>query len=213
MNENKLNKTYLRTIQYWFEDGIAELGIGGLFLLLGIYFYLQATLENGFLADLLSASFVLIFIGGWYLAQYFIRSLKERITFPRTGYVAYKFDKNNKKILRIALAIIVGALVSAALLMFFSSRPLGIDNIMPAATGLAIAIVLGVMGLYTGLPRFYIPAVFSLLCGVGLTMSGIENILGTAFAYLATALVLLVTGAIVFRRYLNTNPAPADGQQ
>ena len=65
MNENKLNKTYLRTIQYWFEDGIAELGIGGLFLLLGIYFYLQATLENGFLADLLSASFALIFIGGW----------------------------------------------------------------------------------------------------------------------------------------------------
>ncbi len=213
MNENRLKKTQLRTIQYWFEDGIVELGIGGLFLLLGIYFYLQATLENKYWVEQLSASFVLVFVVGWYLIDSFIRSAKERITFPRTGYVAYKPDKNNKKLLRLVLAMIVGVLVSAGLLVMFSSRPLGIDNMLPAATGLTIAIVLGVMGFYTSLPRFYIPAVFGLLCGVGLTMSGSENILGTTFVYLATAFVLIITGAIIFRRYLKVNPAPADGQQ
>ncbi len=212
MNENKLNKTYLRTIQYWFEDGIVELGIGGLFLLLGIYFYLQATLENQLWVEQLSASFALVFILGWYLINSFIRSAKERITFPRTGYVAYKPDKSNKKLVRLVLAIIVGVLVSAGLLVVFSSRPLAIDNLLPAATGLTIAIVLGVMGFYTSLPRFYIPAVFGLLFGIGLTMSGSGNILGTAFLYLATALVLIITGAIIFSRYLKANPTPADQQ-
>jgi hypothetical protein len=212
MNEKTLNKTYLRTIQYWFEDGIVELGMGGMFLLLGIYFYLEATLKDSYLAEQLSAAFLLIFLGGWYLMGKFIRSAKERITFPRTGYVAYKLDKGNKKYLRLALALIVGMLVSGALLMLLSSRPLGIDNLLPASTGLVIAIVLGVMGSSTGLPRFYLLAVFGLLCGIGLTMSGIENDLGTAFVYLATAVVLLISGAIVFRRYLKTNPAPTDEQ-
>src|SRR4051812_38291481 len=123
LDENKLNKTYLRTIQYWFEDGIVELGIGGLFLLLGIYFYLQATLENKLWVEQLSASFALVFILGWYVIDSFIRSAKERITFPRTGYVAYKPDMSNKKYVRLVLAIIVGALVAVGLLMVFSSRP------------------------------------------------------------------------------------------
>jgi hypothetical protein len=213
MNENKLGKIHLRTIQYWFEDGIVEMGMGGLFLLLGVYFYLQATLKNGFWAELLSGAFVLIFIGGWFLAGNFIRSAKERITFPRTGYVAYKPDRANKKFLRLALAMIAGALISGALLVLLSERPLGIDNLMPAATGLTIAIVLGVLGVYTGLLRFLIPAVFSLLCGIGLTASGIDNTLGGAFVYLASALVLIITGALVFRRYLQANPAPTEALQ
>src|SRR5215212_191695 len=146
LDENKLNKTYLRTIQYWFEDGIVELGIGSLFLLLGIYFYLQATLENKVWVEQLSASFALVFILGWYLIDSFIRSAKERITFPRTGYVAYKPDKSNKKLVRLVLAIVVGVLVSAGLLVVFSSRSLPIDNLLPAATGLTITLVLGVMG-------------------------------------------------------------------
>jgi len=212
LDENKLNKTYLRTIQYWFEDGIVELGIGSLFLLLGIYFYLQATLENKVWVEQLSASFALVFILGWYLIDSFIRSAKERITFPRTGYVAYKPDKSNKKLVRLVLAIVVGVLVSAGLLVVFSSRSLPIDNLLPAATGLTITLVLGVMGFYTRLPRFYLPAVFGLLCGVGLTMSGSENTLGTAFLYLATAFVLIIIGAIIFSRYLKANPVPADQQ-
>ena len=213
MNDNKLSKTYLRTIQYWFEDGIVELGIGGLFLLLGIYFYLQATLENKVLAEQLSAACALVFVVGWLLIDSFIRSAKERFTFPRTGYVAYKLDKNNKKLVLLVVTIIVGGLVAAALLVVFSSRPLGTDNMMPAATGLSIGIMLGVMGFYTSLPRFYIPAVFGLLCGTGLTMSGIGNNLGTAFLYLAMAFILSITGAITFSRYLKANPAPVDGQQ
>jgi hypothetical protein len=209
MNENTLNKTHLRSIQYWFEDGIVELGVGGLFLLLGIYFYLQATLEIKFLAELLSGAFALVFIGGWYLVGRFIRSAKEHITFPRTGYVAYKRDEKAKKPLRLALAMIVGALVSGGVIVLITRHPLGMD-FMPTITGLAIAIVLGLIGFRTHLPRFYLPAVFGLLCGIGLTVNSIGNILGIALLYLATAIVLLISGVVVFRHYLKTNPAPTD---
>ena len=55
------NKTLLRSIQYWFEDGIVEIVMGGMFLLVGIYFYLQVVMENSRLAEWLTASFTLFF--------------------------------------------------------------------------------------------------------------------------------------------------------
>ena len=212
MNEETINKAQLRGIQYWFEDGLAEIGTGSLFLLLGLYFYLQATLEKGFLAELLGGAFILIFLGGWYLSGRFVRTVKERITFPRTGYVAYQRNKNSKKPLRLALTLIMGAFFSSALIMLVSKRPLGMD-IMPIANGLTIALVFELMGFRTGLPRLYLPAAIGLLCGLGLSLNGTGNIIGVALDYMATALTLIVSGIFVLRHYLNANPAPAQAQQ
>lgn len=209
MNEKTLNKVHLRAIQYWFEDGLAELGLGGFFLLLGLYFYLQTTLKNDFLLGLLAATFLLIFLGGWYLTGRFVRAAKEKITFPRTGYVAYKSNPKRHKPLRLALAMLVSALISAGLIGLNAQRPLGLD-LLPAATGLGMAIVLGLIGFRTRLPRFYLPALFGLLCGISLTLSGYENLFGIALLYLACALVLGLSGTIVFSRYLRTHPAPSE---
>ncbi len=43
MNKNsEIDRLTKRPIQYWFEDGIGELITGGLFVLIGVYHFLQA---------------------------------------------------------------------------------------------------------------------------------------------------------------------------
>jgi hypothetical protein len=212
MNEETIHKAQLRGIQYWFEDGLAEIGTGGLFLLLGLYFYLQATLEKFFWGELLSGAFILIFLGGWYLAGRFVRTVKERITFPRTGYVAYQRNKNRKRPLRLALTLITASLFSGASIVLVSKRPLGMD-IMPIVNGLTIAFVFGLMAFRTGLARLYLPAAIGLLCGLALSLNGTGNITGLALDYMATAFTLIASGVIVLRRYLNSNPGPEQAQQ
>lgn len=208
MERNKLNHTLLRTIQYRFEDGIVELVMGGIFLLAGIYFYLQAVMENSQLADLLSASFILIFIGGWYLMQYSIRSLKERITFPRTGYVAYR-KRQGSRIFRIIGAFGIALLTGG--LLAFSQIKVGPEwNLVPAFSGLVIAIVLGLVGFQAALPRFYVLAGISLILGGVFAPVQLGHDLAVAAYCGAMGVVLLVSGGAILRHYLHQNPAQAE---
>ena len=130
MENDTLKKTLLRTIQYRFEDGIIELVMATMFLLAGIYFYLLAVIENNQLAEIIAASFGVIFIGVWYLAQYLIRSLKERITFSRTGYVAYREGQVKRSVL-VILAIVF-AISLVGLLAFSQIKTSPEWNLMPA---------------------------------------------------------------------------------
>jgi len=208
MERNKLNNTLLRSIQYRFEDGIIELVMGGIFLLAGIYFYLQTVMANSQLADVLTASFALVFIGGYYLMQYSIRSLKERITFPRTGYVAYRNGSGSRVVWIIAafgIAVLTGGLLA------FSQIKTGPEwNLLPPFSGLVIAIVLGLIGLQTALPRFYGLAGISLVLGGAFAKIGLSNNLSTAAFCGAMGVVLLVSGGAVLRHYLRKNPAPTE---
>ena len=208
MESNKLNNTLLRSIQYRFEDGIIELVMGGIFLLAGIYFYLQAVMANSQLADVLTASFALVFIGGYYLMQYSIRSLKERITFPRTGYVAYRNGSGSRVVWIIAafgIAVLTGGLLA------FSQIKTGPEwNLLPPFSGLVIAIVLGLIGLQTALPRFYGLTGISLVLGGAFAKIGLSNNLSTAAFCGAMGVVLLVSGGAVLRHYLRQNPAPTE---
>jgi hypothetical protein len=64
MEKDTWNKTLLHTIQYRFEDGIIELVMGMMFLLVVIYFYLMATMDNSQLAEVLPASIGMLLICG-----------------------------------------------------------------------------------------------------------------------------------------------------
>jgi len=208
MEKDTWNKTLLRTIQYRFEDGIIELVMGMMFLLVGIYFYLTATMENSQLAEVLTASFVLLFIGGWYLMQYLIRSLKERITFSRTGYVAYRKGQGKRSV-RIIAAIVI-AVLTGGLLVFAQIKTPQEWNLLPAFSGLVIAIILGLMGLQSELPRFYILAVISLILGGVFVPINLSNDLATASYCGAIGVVLLISGGTILRQYLLKNPAQTE---
>ena len=98
-----------RPIQYWFEDGLGELLTGSLFSIMGLFFLIQGWTTNsivGYLAGILGM--VAIGAGPW-LSRFFLKKLKEKVIYPRTGYVKFTTLKRSRRILTGIVAIVVSS--------------------------------------------------------------------------------------------------------
>ena len=130
-NDVNLNKLAKRPIQYWFEDGIGEFVMGVLYFLIGVNFYLQATITFPQIIAILSLVSVLIIGGGVIITRKLIGRIKEHIIYPRTGYVSYPKRPRKTKI-----AILIVSLVAVTVFtIFFAealvSKILTLTNITP----------------------------------------------------------------------------------
>ncbi len=210
---DELKRSQLRAIQYYYVDGSFEFGFGLLSLIMSVYFYVDAHVQvQSWLSALVEASLVLVIIGGGYLIKALVRKLKERVTWPRTGYVAYEKKQGPKQGWRILLGMVIGGLVAALTAVLVTIPHPGLA-LMPAFSGILMGIVLAVIAWRTAIVRFYLLALLSASVGVALAFSGLENIPGLIVFYAALALVLFLAGACVLRSYLHQNPAPQDGVQ
>jgi hypothetical protein len=202
MINHDINQLARRTRRYWFTDGLAELVAGLAFLLLGGYFYLQVALpEDSIFSNLLQASLVLIVIGYVFIGKRVLSILKDRLTYPRTGYVEYSPPAKRHRYISAGLAILMAALVAGLIV----SSPAALDW-LPALTGLIVAAVWTVTAARVGLFRYYLLAVVSFGLGLLFSLLGFGDILGVAYFYTAAGFVLLASGGIVLFRYIRDNP-------
>lgn len=209
MMSHDLKEPGLRAVRYWYVDGTFELAFGGLCLLLAVYFYAQAALADSWMAALMSGLLVLVLIGGGYLVSRLTRAVKERLTYPRTGYVSYQHERGRRRGLRIAVTFVASALIAGLLVLFVAGRANGFE-LVPGVTGLIFGAVIALIGSRAALPRFYLLAVLSLVFGAELSVSGLSAGLGLAAFYGALSLVLFTFGGVTLWRYLRHNPAPAE---
>ena len=86
-----IRKIKLDASRYWFEDGLSEITLGMLFLIIGLVLQAETLIPPGSFLSGLNAltSFILVF-GGIWLVRRVIRFLKDRLIYPRTGYVGYR---------------------------------------------------------------------------------------------------------------------------
>ena len=214
-----LEQKQLRTLQYWYVDGTFEFSMGGLCLLLALYFYALAKFEETWLGGLLSSGMVLVIIFGSMGVNWLVMRMKEQVTFPRTGYVAYKRTRGPK---RIAALVVIGlvagltaSLVSLAAIKFgfetlmWLGRPFTF-NWMPGISGLLLALAIVFLTIRTRIPRFLLTAALSLVIGTALMFIGGEMNLSLAMFYGGMGLALLVIGALVLQGYLRSAP-PVEG--
>ena len=76
MND-ELEHVVQRTRQYWFSDGLVELSVGGTFIILGLYFYIQSILPSESLVLLaIQAGFVFLLFGVIFLSRYVVNKFK-----------------------------------------------------------------------------------------------------------------------------------------
>ena len=205
MNDN-INYHVQKTRQYWHIDGLAELVAGGIFLFLGAYFFaLSALPPNSLLNTLLQAGFALIFIGSLLLGKRLVATLKARLTFPRTGFVAYRPPTNRSRWISAGLAFLMATLVVALM----ATAPASLAW-MPAITGLIVGGAWLIFASRLGLPRFFLLAIASLVFGIGLSLTGLGDILGLAIYYALMSLTLLLSGGLTLRSYLKQAPAPQE---
>jgi hypothetical protein len=197
--DNKLKKSGQRAVQYWWADGLAELSGGVICLLLAGLFYLLTLVAWTPLTNLVF--FLIAFGGGYAIRRVFLR-IKERSTYPRTGYVAPKSARED----RVGLAVaIIFTILLMALMLYLTLNGTQSMKWMPAITGLILAFSFGLAGSRTGLWRLYFLAIFCLMAGFGLSISGFGDFAGTAILLVLTSLVLFTFGGLTRWTYLHHN--------
>jgi hypothetical protein len=197
MND-EIQQVVKRTRQYWFTDGFVEISMGGIFLILALYFYLQSVLPpESLILLILQAGFILVIFGTLFLGKRLVNRLKSRVTFPRSGYVAYQVPSNKQRILSMGIALVIAALIAG----LFITTPTSL-NWIPAITGFIVAIVWLISGARVGLIRFFVLSVVSMVLGTGLSLSGLETYFSLSIYYAAMGLSLILSGTLTLANYL-----------
>jgi len=194
-----------RTVQYWYVDGFFEIAFGLFCLVFAAYLYLEELLQGTWLAVPVSVLLVAVILGMSWLINRLVRSWKERITFPRTGYVSYRREQSRNDIRWNLLTLVVVGAVSALFLFWFLRMGVRLLFI-PLITGVSFCAMMAIVGWRSGLRRFFYQAGWSLLCGLALAFSPLNDYAALAVCFLAIGLVMLMCGIFVLRVYLRRNP-------
>jgi hypothetical protein len=202
--ESQVERAIQRTKRYWYEDGLVEIAAGILFVVLGALFFAEATASPGaFLGGFSAIGLPIVLIGGGEVARRVVSSLKERVTYPRTGYVEYPRPGRRPS----GLAFAVGAALAALIGALAVSQPIT-RGMIPALQGILIGAAWAWFGYTLGLRRFLAVACLSAVVGVAAAYVGLGDTLGSAAYFAALGAALAVSGGLTLSNYLaRTQPA------
>ncbi len=199
MGEN-ITKAQERAIQYWFLDGLAEISAGLICFILAALFILWQVVP------LTRWGLFIFFIPAFAVSfglRLLIQKIKERTTYPRTGYVAPLSGMENKRAFIIAIVFTTILLIINYYLTTHGQTALLWS---PGVAGLTFAFVFAWTGYLTALRRFYFTAIFNLFIGAALVFLGIGYFSGVAILTGLTGVILLFSGVQVRRAYFRLNP-------
>ncbi|MEJ2597174.1 MAG: hypothetical protein P8Z00_02515 [Anaerolineales bacterium] len=195
-----------RTRRYWYVDGLAELFIGLLLLVVGLLVLAPDLLPPGSWQRLIAvASLVVIIVGGAQLGGRLVRAVKTHLTYPRTGYVNYRKPSRQRRLRNFLIMIPIAALWTALILILGNA----LIAWVPLIDGLVLGAILWIAG--RGLLRFYLLAGLSMIVGGILAYLQIGGILGQMVFNSIMGLSLAVSGAITLIHYLRQTSVPEDG--
>ncbi|MSP11656.1 MAG: hypothetical protein EXR62_01730 [Chloroflexi bacterium] len=199
-----IDKMVQRVNRYWYEDGIGEIFAGFLLVLIGLTFWLQGIVPSGSpLAAVSALAFPVVVIGGMWIGNRLVKGVKNRLIYPRTGYVSYQRPNSGSS---RWLTGVIGAFMAALVALLFVTYPISLLW-LPALQGLLVGIFLIYLGNKVNLIRFYLLAAISTLIGAILSLHGVGDPMGSA-AYFACMGIVLATsgGGALYRYFQQTRP-------
>lgn len=199
-----------RTQRYWYEDGIWEIGFGLVNALLGSFYLLIARLNwDGPLSILLVVLQMAVLLGLFLSINRVVTFLKERITYRRTGYVAYRQPANSTRLKKGLLTGFFAAGI-AALVGGLAAIPQAASR-MPLVVSIILAGTLIFIGYRFGLARLYIVAALTIGWGYVLSLYQLRDLYSTGAFFAGFGTLVLLSGLITLLIYLRrTHPATED---
>jgi hypothetical protein len=209
MIKNDIDKVIQRTHRYWYEDGLNEIGTGCIFILCGLSLLMMYSVPPGsLLSPVLAAGFVILVAFGGLFVSRAVKAVKNRVTFPRTGYVSYRRPGSSGRPYVIGASVgIVLAVLGIILSKVHAPTWLGSIAIVQ---GLILGAGLLYMGYRLGLTRFYALAFLSALIGVVVALNGFDEALGSAAYFGEMGFVLTASGLFTLRTYLSQTQPPVE---
>ncbi len=201
--KSNMDQIQRRTVGYWFDDGLVDLFVGGVFLLLGAFFTGSGLFQRGFITALtVGIGQPLIILVGFLVGKKVIPLLKEKYIYPRTGYVAYRERSKVSRRRRIVIALVSGAVTSAAILLVLPNVG---EALIWFISGIMIAAFIVFLGLRTGLIRYLILAGIAILIGAFVSIIGIVEPFQAALFYGLFGLTWAIQGGLSLAGYLGRN--------
>ena len=197
------------TRRYWYIDGLVEI-MGGISMICLTFSYtLISTINNSLIRNLAFAlGQPLIILMGAFLVNKIVNFLKQRLTFPRTGYLSYKKPQDAKQLSRKWKALVVGALSGVMFSVLFKLIP---ERFLPMICAFFIALFPAYLGYFLGVRRFFIIAGITMLLGASITYWAPPA--QTAFSLLLGGIggVWFLSGLFAFLVYMHhTTPKQGD---
>ena len=207
MKDEQLDQVTKRTASYWYVDGLAELGTGFVFLVLGV-FYLALTRfpPAGIAAVAVGIGQPLIILLGVFGVSRVVRRLKERITFPRTGYVSYRRPPASKRRKTAMMAAMLAAVIAMLVTLAFARVEQARIWLLAGVLGALVPVM---FGFRLGLPRFYVIAGCMVVWSIVINFLPVfSEMMYSVLFYGGLGVIVTGSGAITLLRYLrNTRPA------
>ncbi len=204
---NEIKSLMRKTQRYWFKDGFYDLGFGAFILAVGLLFVVQALTPPGSPLWLVwGLGGPALLIGGAFLMSKVVRRLKERITYPRTGYVRYERPHGLSRLGRALAAAILSAGIAMAIII--SQRNwLSLTVVL----GFVYAATFTYVGLRFSLMRYLVLAAWSLLLGLALAPLSLATDPAGAVFHLGTGAAWMLAGWLTYRRYIAAAPRALEG--
>lgn len=205
---NEINETIKRTRRYWFVDGLAEMSVGLTFCLMILFYRVAEGLRPEWLrlpAFVLGAPLVILSCT-WALGK-IVRSLKERVTYPRTGYISYPRRQGNQRWKRVMLSATLGLAVGAVTSLLSSSMAPIYQLLFFTAL---VACVYIYIAYSMGLKRFYLLAVGTLALQGLIQLSPLDTDTQYFVFLISQGGLWFLSGLGALITYLSRNRNPAE---
>ena len=194
-----------RTYRYWYEDGVSDIAAGSVFLLVGLVFLIQALAPAGRPAGISAFGLPVVIIGGVLLARWAVAAVKRRVTYPRTGFVAYRKASGSRRWL-------AGVIAAGMALLFtiFARREPVVLSWIPLLIGLIMGLGLISFAYRFKLGRYYVLAACSLLAGLAAALLTQDETAGSALYFGVLGLAMCLSGGLTLWDYLRRTQPPAE---
>jgi hypothetical protein len=177
------------------------MAVGILFAVIGLNTWLVSVAPKG--TPLALAAWIalpVLTIGGIFWVQRFVKNLKERLVFPRTGYIVYEAKPNRFRWLVIGFAL---ALAVSILVLPYEWLTKG-----SITGGALLCVILASIGAQVDLKRLIAIGALGLVLGVIFAFLPLSDNAGLAATISFTGLILTLVGGMALRSYLSANPLP-----
>lgn len=209
LTQDPLPDAVQRSQRHWMADGIPEIVLGLLWFVWGSAVLLPFFFSKQVPARITAVLLMLTMAGFGLFAKPLIHGWKERVSFPRTGYIELRRPSRR---VRIVVVVAAGVIAFAVALLASTGHRTGREW-MPIGLGLLFAASI----LYWAWKmRSVRLAVFSgIIAAVAIAASifHLRQDLSYGLTLITAGAACLADGMLIYRAYLHAHPLPAGEQQ
>jgi hypothetical protein len=203
-----LRRAEAQVQRFWNIDGLHEIAIALLFGLTAVWVW------GSDLSDLprawksfFSVTFPVVICGGMYAEKAIVTRIRQRLTFPRTGFVTFRRPSRRQQIVTGCL----GAVVAAGVAFAATRGPIpDFSRWLVAIVGLFMGGILWSLAWRAQIRRFYALGLACAAAGIAISWAGASLSEQLVLFWIVVAVATLISGTATLWRFVHT-PHPVEG--